>query len=106
MEEVEIAIKEMKNGKATGLNGIPIELVKYLDEGNKKILSLCNKIYNEGPKNYWRFCYYQYRRKVMRRNVRSSGPGAYLQGRQRTGLDTPRSQKKLQKSKQRTQTRN
>ena len=47
MEEVELAIKEMKNGKAT-VHGIPIELVKCLGEEKKEILSLCNKIYNEG----------------------------------------------------------
>ena len=48
MEEVELATKEMKNGKATGVEGIPIELVKCLREGKKEILSLCNKMYNEG----------------------------------------------------------
>ena len=47
MEEVELAIKEMKNGKAIGVDGIPIELVKCLCEGKTEILSLCNKIYNE-----------------------------------------------------------
>ena len=47
MEEVELAIKEMKNGKATGADGIPIELVKCLGEEKKEILSLCNKIYKE-----------------------------------------------------------
>ena len=50
MEEVEPAIKEMKNGKATGLDGIPIKFVKCLGEGKKEILSLCNKIYNEGER--------------------------------------------------------
>ena len=48
MEEVELAIKEMKNGKTTAVHGIPIEFVKCLGEGKKEILSLCNKIYNEG----------------------------------------------------------
>ena len=48
MEEVELAIKEMKNGKATGVHGIPIELIKCLGQGKKDILSLCKKIYNEG----------------------------------------------------------
>ena len=47
-EEVELAIKDMKDGKATGVDGTPIGLVKCLGEGKKEILSLCNKIYNEG----------------------------------------------------------
>ena len=48
MEEVVLAIKEMKNGKATEVDGIPIELVKCLGEGKKEILSLFKNIYNEG----------------------------------------------------------
>ena len=48
MEEVELAINEMKNGKATGVDGIPIEMVKCLCEENNEILSLCNKFYNDG----------------------------------------------------------
>ena len=48
MEEIEVAIKKTKNGKTRGVGGIPIELVKCLGEGKKGILSLCNKIYNEG----------------------------------------------------------
>ena len=48
MEEIELAIKEMKNGNATGVDGFPIELVKCLGEGKNETLSLCYKIYNEG----------------------------------------------------------
>ena len=48
LEEVELAINEMKNGKTTGVDGIPIELVKCLGEEKMEILFLCNKIYNEG----------------------------------------------------------
>ncbi|KAJ4427007.1 hypothetical protein ANN_26806 [Periplaneta americana] len=47
-EEVELALKEMKNGKATGVDGITIELVKCLGEDKKEILSLCNEIYEQG----------------------------------------------------------
>ena len=52
--EVDLAIKETKNVKATGVNGIPIKMFKCLDEGKKEILSVCNKIYNEGewPKEF------------------------------------------------------
>ena len=32
----------------TGIDGLPIELVKRLGEGKKQILSLCKKIYIEG----------------------------------------------------------
>ena len=48
MEEVELAIKEMKNGKETRVDRFPIEMVKSLRGGKKEILSLCSKIYNEG----------------------------------------------------------
>ena len=61
MEEVELAIKDMKNGKATEVGGIPIELIKCLVKGRKKKMEE-----------------YQHRR----------------------------SQKKLHKTKHRTQTRN
>ncbi|KAJ4434539.1 hypothetical protein ANN_23101 [Periplaneta americana] len=44
-EEVELVLKEMKNGKATGVHGIPIELVNCLGEDKKEIVSLCNEIY-------------------------------------------------------------
>ena len=48
-EETELVIKEMKNGKATGVDGIPFDLVKcFFGEGMKEILTLCNKNYNEG----------------------------------------------------------
>ena len=48
IEEVELVIKEIKNGKTTGVDGISIALVKCMCEGKKEILSLCNEIYNEG----------------------------------------------------------
>ena len=65
MEEVELAIKEMKNGKAARVDGIPFELLKCLGEGKNAILSFRNKniMKVNGPKNSWRRCYYQYRKK-------------------------------------------
>ena len=48
-EEVEKAIRSMKNGKATGPDDIPAEILKALDEANTDIItSLCNTIYNNG----------------------------------------------------------
>lgn len=42
-------MKEMKDGKAAGADGIPIELLKCLqDNGIKEITHLCNKIYRCG----------------------------------------------------------
>ncbi|KAJ4443363.1 hypothetical protein ANN_05031 [Periplaneta americana] len=46
-EEVELVLREVENGKATGVDGIPIELVKCLTEDKKEILSLCNEIYEK-----------------------------------------------------------
>ena len=43
MEEVKLVNKEIKNGKAAGVDGIPIELVKCLSEGKKEIPSLCKQ---------------------------------------------------------------
>ena len=65
MEQVELVIKEMKTGKPTGVYGIPTELIKCLGEGKKEILSLCNKIYNEGewPEEFMDTMLLEYRRK-------------------------------------------
>ena len=47
--EVRAAVKELKNGKAVGADGVPGEFLKALgEEGMKKIVELCQKIYNEG----------------------------------------------------------
>ncbi|KAG1671332.1 Craniofacial development protein 2 [Nymphon striatum] len=48
-DEVEKAIKSMKNGKATGPDHISAETLKALDENNIDILTnLCRVIYNNG----------------------------------------------------------
>ena len=48
-EEIQKALKSMKDGKATGTDELPAETVKALDEQNIEIRkSLCNIIYNSG----------------------------------------------------------
>ena len=47
--EVENVTHLMKNGKATGLDDLPVEALKPLDEHNIDIITtLCNIIYNTG----------------------------------------------------------
>ena len=48
-EEIQKALKTMKDGKATGPDGLPAEALKALDEQQIEIItSLCNIIYNSG----------------------------------------------------------
>ena len=48
-EEIQKALKSMKDGKATGPDELPAEALKALDEQNIEIItSLCNIIYNSG----------------------------------------------------------
>ena len=67
MEEVELAIKEMKNGKATGVHGIPLNWLNVWVKGRNKFCPYATrfKMKVNGLKNSWRWCYYQYRRKIM-----------------------------------------
>ena len=54
-EEVRLAMKEMKNGKAVGIDEIPIELLRCMgEEGLEEIVKLCNSIYIRGewPKDF------------------------------------------------------
>ena len=85
MKEVEVAIKEMKNGKATGVDGIPIELVKFWVKGRRKFCPCASRFIRKVncPKNSRRRCYYQYQRKILWRNVRSSGLSAWYHTLQR-----------------------
>ncbi|GFO07245.1 endonuclease-reverse transcriptase [Plakobranchus ocellatus] len=53
-EDVEAAIKKMKNGKATGPDNIPIEMIKAIDNlGIDLTTKLLNAIYDSGtiPEN-------------------------------------------------------
>ena len=52
-EEIELALKEIKNGKAIGFDGIPIELVNCLSEGKKETLCFAT-IYSDS-RNMFRF---------------------------------------------------
>ena len=48
-DEIQKALKSMKDGKATGTDELPAEALKALDEQNIEIItSLCNIIYNSG----------------------------------------------------------
>ncbi|GFO08712.1 endonuclease-reverse transcriptase [Plakobranchus ocellatus] len=48
-EEVETAIKKMKNGKATGPDNISVELIEALEDfGTGKVTHLLNEIYDTG----------------------------------------------------------
>jgi len=48
-DEICAAIKEMKNGKAVGVDDLPAEFLKLLDEGTmRKLVELCVQIYETG----------------------------------------------------------
>jgi hypothetical protein len=48
-EEICVAIKELKSGKAAGVDGIPTEFLKLLDEGTlTSLIELCKEIYEKG----------------------------------------------------------
>ena len=49
LEEVEAALRKIKNNKSPGIDGIPAELLKASGEaGLKALLELCNKIWTTG----------------------------------------------------------
>ena len=48
-DEIECALKSMKNGKATGPDDISVEMIESLeDTGINKLESIMNKMYNTG----------------------------------------------------------
>ncbi|KAG8230518.1 hypothetical protein J437_LFUL019225 [Ladona fulva] len=49
--EVRQALKEIKRGKAQGVDELPTELMKNLnDKGVENVIGLCNKIYETGER--------------------------------------------------------
>jgi len=65
--EVRAAIKDLKNGKASGVDGIPAEFLKALGEkGTRKVIELCQKIYEAGiwPKDFTRVVMIPIQKKV------------------------------------------
>jgi len=65
--EVRAAIKDLKNGKASGVDSIPAEFLKALGEkGTRKVIELCQKIYEEGiwPKDFTRVVMIPIQKKV------------------------------------------
>lgn len=57
LNEVEEAIKQLKNGKSPGLDGIPAEIIKYSNSmATKALHKLCNKIWDscEWPEEWKR----------------------------------------------------
>jgi hypothetical protein len=48
MQEVEKAINNLKNWKASGIDGIPVELIKYEREAKRQaIYELCQKTWKD-----------------------------------------------------------
>ena len=52
VDELQKAVKSMKNGKACGLDEIPTEVWK-LDEFQHILLELCNGVYKQDPIDRW-----------------------------------------------------
>ena len=52
--EVKVAISRMKNGKATGMDGIPVEVWKCLGEGIDMLWDLMKGIQQEKIPTEWR----------------------------------------------------
>lgn len=53
--EIELAIREMKNRKANGIDDQPVEIIKTMkEEGKIEFTKLCNEIYRKGewPKDF------------------------------------------------------
>ena len=76
-EEVATAIKELKNNKAKGIDEIPAELLKCMENTAVKVFThLCQKNYETGkwPADFlYRPLSFHYRRNRVLRNVVISG---------------------------------
>jgi len=44
-KEVILAIKQLKNGKSAGMDGIQLELLKYSDSAVPHLTDLCNMVW-------------------------------------------------------------
>ena len=60
--EIEAAVRQMKNGKAPGLYGVPTEFWK-LPKVKKSLLSFCNKTYSRNRRDSQEL--HQYQRKAI-----------------------------------------
>ena len=76
-EEILAAIQEIKKGKAVGVDDIPVEFLKLMNEDNmEKVVDLCKLIYETGvwPKDFTRAILFQYQRRQTHWNVLTTEP--------------------------------
>src|SRR6218665_205030 len=80
-EEVRAAIKELKNNKASGIDNIPAEMLKSLEEGAMTELTrICQDIYTQrecGQRTSYNPSSYQLKRNQMPQHVRITEPLAF-----------------------------
>ena len=75
-EEVRKALKALSNGKSPGSDGIPIELLKEVDEEAIKVLTaICQQIWIKRiwPKQWKESIYVQYQKREILEYARTIG---------------------------------